>query len=363
MKAVETILNNREKDNGLVPRENYCGDIAQQVYALNSNAQGWRGLRDLSVVLAEIGEKEQARSLAETAAAYRRDILRAVEKSERTDVQPAFIPNALFGEEQPYPMLTDTRIGGYYDLMAPYIIGSEVLGPGSQRETAMLEYLQQHGGLCMGMVRTKPDRGQYANQPGVVFLYTLRYALAQMRRDQREAALVTFYGGLAQGLTRDTFIGGEATRFPSMDPLMRTIYLPPNSTSNATTLWLLRYMLVQDWDLNDDGRPETLRLLYGAPRRWLRDRARIRFENVPTQFGPMSLLAQSRLADGVVDLQVTLPPRTPDKTVVRLPLPDGWTAQSAELEGSKLPLASDSSVDLTGQTGSLKLSFQVRRAG
>jgi hypothetical protein len=144
---------------------------------------------------------------------------------------------------------------------------------------------------------------------------------------------------------------------------MRTIYLPPNSTSNATTLWLLRYMLVQDWDLNDDGRPETLRLLYGAPRRWLRDRARIRFENVPTQFGPMSLLAQSRLADGVVDLQVTLPPRTPDKTVVRLPLPDGWTAQSAELEGSKLPLASDSSVDLTGQTGSLKLSFQVRRAG
>ncbi len=363
MKAVETILSNREKENGLVPRENYCGDISQQVYALNSNAQGWRGLRDLSAVLEEIGEREQARSLAETAAAYRRDILQAVEKSERRDVQPPFIPNALFGEEQPYPMLTDTRIGGYYDLMAPYIIGSEVLGPGSQRETWMIRYLQEHGGLCMGMVRTRPDRGQYAGQPGVVFLYSLRYALAQMRRDEREAALVTFYGGLAQAMTRETFIGGEATRFPSMDPLMRTIYLPPNSTNNSTSLWLLRYMLIQDWDLNDDGRPETLRLLYGAPRRWLRDGASIRFENAPTQFGGVSLQVRSHLNDGHVELDVKLPPRAPDKVLARISLPDGWKAGSATLDGSDLPLASDGAMDLTGRSGEVRLKLAVVRSG
>src|SRR5204862_6814739 len=33
----------------------------------------------------------------------------------------------------------------------------------------------------------------------------------------------------------------------------------------------LRYLLVQDYDLDDDGRPETLRLRFAAPRPWLED--------------------------------------------------------------------------------------------
>ena len=36
-------------------------------------------------------------------------------------------------------------------------------------------------------------------------------------------------------------------------------------------LTTLRYLLVQDWDLDDDGRPETLRLLDAIPPRWLAD--------------------------------------------------------------------------------------------
>src|SRR5205085_1065414 len=83
----------------------------------------------------------------------------------------------------------------------------------------------------------------------------------------REHAVAGFYGQLAQAMTRDTFIGGEGSRFLHGDAQGRSFYLPPNSASNAMFLTTLRYLLVQDWDLDDDGKPDTLRLLYGATAR------------------------------------------------------------------------------------------------
>src|SRR5207248_2593289 len=49
--VVDFIITNRQKSNGLLLPDRYAGDIAQDVYALNSNANCWRGLRDLSAVL------------------------------------------------------------------------------------------------------------------------------------------------------------------------------------------------------------------------------------------------------------------------------------------------------------------------
>src|SRR5438128_8388209 len=47
-KELKLILDAREKESGLFPKERYCGDIAKPVYALNPNANCWRGLRDLA---------------------------------------------------------------------------------------------------------------------------------------------------------------------------------------------------------------------------------------------------------------------------------------------------------------------------
>ena len=41
---------------------------------------------------------------------------------------------------------------------------------------------------------------------------------------------------------------------------------------------MLRYLLVQDYDLDDDGRAETLRLCFATPRRWLEDGKQIDVE-------------------------------------------------------------------------------------
>lgn len=357
--VVRFIRESREKDTGLLPRDNYAGDIPMQVYSLNSNANCWRGLRDLAAVLDDMGQHERARELFKEAADYRAAILAAVSKSERRDVTPPFIPNALFGVEQPYEVLTSTKLGSYYDLMAPYTIGSGVFAPGSDRETWMIEYLQKHGGIAMGMIRSMPHQGEFNQQPGVNVLYGLRYMLALLRRDDRDRALVGFYGHLAQAMTRDTFIGGEGSRFLHGDKHGRSFYLPPNSASNAMFLLTLRYLLVQDWDLDDDGKPDTLRLLYGAPGRWLEDGKTIRFERAPTMFGPVSVVAESRLKDGKVDVHVTPPPHRPAKVLVRPALPEGWRVAGASVQGAPVPVTREGAVDVSERHTPFTVTFAV----
>ncbi len=358
-KVVEFLLKSRQASNGLMPPDNYAGDIAQQVYSLNSNANCWRGLRDMAAVLADMGELERSEALAREARSYRAAILEAVAASEGRDTKPPFIPNALFGAEKAYETLTSTRLGSYYDLMAPYIIGSGVFGPGTERETWMIDYLREHGGVSMGMIRTTPHQGEFDGKPGVNVLYGLRYVQALLRRDDRGHALVGFYGQLAQGMTRDTFIGGEGSQFLNGDRRGRSFYLPPNSASNAMFLTTLRGLLVQDWDLDDDGRPETLRLLYGAPGRWLRDGAVLEARTMPTAFGEVSIRAESRLGEGEVRLAIEPPPRRPKTWLVRTPLPPGWHVSGAVIDGAEVPVRGDGSIDLSSQRDRFTVRIRV----
>ena len=358
--SVELILTSRERGTGLLPKDNYAGDINTKVYSLNSNANCWRGLRDVAAMLDDMGETEQARRLNDVAAEYRKAILAAVARSERLDTKPPFIPVALLSDEPAHDPLTATRTGSYYDLICPYIIGSEIFGQGSEREDWLLGYLQNHGGIAMGMIRTEPHQGQFDGEPGVNPLYGLRYQLALLRRDEGEKALVGFYGQLAQGMTRGTFIGGEGSRFLHGDANGRSFYLPPNSTSNAAWLVTLRYLLIQDWDLDEDARPDTLRLLFAAPRRWLSDGQQIVVENAPTKFGPLSLRVESKLSEGQVAIQVTPPPRHAKSLLLRAPLPAGWQVESVEIDGASAPLVDGDTVDLTGRTEPCAIGFRVK---
>jgi hypothetical protein len=361
-KAVaDFIIASRKTANGLLPKDNYAGDINQQVYSLNSNANCWRGLRDLAAVLDDLGDKAPAKELRREADDFRKAILIAVAKSERRDVEPPFIPNALFGVEEPYDTIPATRLGSYYNLMAPYIIGSGVFGPGSEREAWMIEYLRRHGGLAMGMIRSMPHQGEFAKQPGVNVLYGLRYQLKLLERDERDRALVGFYGHLAQGMTRDTFLGGEGSRFVDGDRHGRSFYLPPNSAANAMFLTTLRYLLIQDWDTDDDGKPDTLRLLYGAPGRWLKDGATLKVERAPTAFGEVSFQVKSRLSKGEVEVTVQPPPRQPERFMIRLPLPASWMTASASIGISELRLSADGAVDVTDRTEAFTIRFRVKR--
>jgi len=347
-------------ENGLLPKDNYAGDIPQQVLSLNSNANCWRGLRDMAEVIAELGDKAAAEELRAEAAAFRQAILAAVAKSERKDTQPPFIPIALLADEPAHDPLTETRMGSYYDLMAPYVLGSGVFAPGSERETWMIDYLRQHGGIAMGMIRSMPHQGEFNQQPGVNVLYGLRYMQTILRRGDGDHALVGFYGHLAQAMARGTFVGGEGSRFFHGDELGRSFYLPPNSASNAMFLTTLRYLLIQDWDLDNDGRPETLRLLDAIPPRWLKDGAELSVEKAPTAFGDISFRVESRLRAGQIHLSVSPLSHRPSKWTLRLPDPPGHVIQSIKLGDLELVRDGEGRVELPAADKAVTITAHVQ---
>jgi hypothetical protein len=44
-KEAHRLMDNRTAENGLFPKEQYCGDIHTFVYSLNANAKAWRAIR------------------------------------------------------------------------------------------------------------------------------------------------------------------------------------------------------------------------------------------------------------------------------------------------------------------------------
>lgn len=357
-KEVRLIVNSRTNAEGLFPREQYCGDIPTPVYSLNSNAKSWRALRDFAAMLDAMGERDEAKRLAQVADEFKQRILAAVQKSQRP-AMPGFVPIALSGEEEPYDVITATKMGSYWNLMANYVLGTGILP--EPRERGLLDYLQQHGGLVMGMTRSRPNVTFWTGPHSANPLYGTRYVLTLLRRDEPERALVSFYGMLAQGFTRDTFIAGEGGSLTPLDEHGRLFYCPPNSAGNTHFLAMLRHLLVQDWDAADDGDPDTLRLGFAMPKRWLADGQAITVERAPTAFGEISFSLRSRLHAGEVLAEFTPPPRVPKRALLRVRVPDGWQVVSARAGLRELKPDALGTVDVSALREKTTLRFTVRK--
>lgn len=361
-KELNILMGGRETSSGMLPREKYCGDIDTMVYSLNSNANGWRAVRDMAHVLEAVGDAGRAKEVAAMAADWRAVILKSLDQAMRRDVDPPFVPIALSGEETPYERVTESRMSGYWNMMIGYVMASGVFKYDSEPATAVVRYLQQRGGLCMGMVRTRPAASFWVEPDNVNDLYGMRYTLLLLQRDEPDRALVSFYGKLAQAMTRDTFIGGEGSCVRPLDRHGRQFYLPPNSAANSNYLQLLRHLLVQDHDADDDGRPETLRLLFATPRSWLRDGESVTVERAPTTFGEVAAVARSDLSRGRVVAELRLPTDAPPaKALLRLRLPDGYRVASATTGGRALAVDGGETIDITGLRGDVTVEARVDR--
>src|SRR3954453_14402968 len=152
-------------------------------------------------------------------------------------------------------------------------------------------------------------------------------------------------------MTRDTFIDGESTGIEPLDRFGRQVALPPNSTANASFLIQLRNLLVQDQDMDNDGKAETLRLLFATPRRWLEDGQRIIVQRAPPAFGEVSITAESQLSRGKVVVTVDLPPRVPAKTLLRLRLPEEWKVTDVTANGKPLDRAGPETFEVSALRG------------
>src|SRR5437764_12170211 len=109
-------------------------------------------------------------------------------------------------------------MGSYWNLMIHYILASGIFPAGSQQAGDVLRYVERNGGLCMGMLRARNTPGNwYVLAPRLNDLYGLRRNLVLLQRDVADLALVGFSGQLAQGMTRDTFTGGEVSGLGPVD--------------------------------------------------------------------------------------------------------------------------------------------------
>jgi hypothetical protein len=125
---------------------------------------------------------------------------------------------------------------------------------------------------------------------------------------------------------------------------------------------MLRGLLVQDLDLDDDGKPETLRLLFATPKAWLEDGKVLKVERAPTAFGPVSIRMESKLAQGEVVAEVNLPQRNEAKQVLlRARLPAGWQVLLASVGSRDLKVDERGTVDISTLKGRGTIHFKVTK--
>jgi hypothetical protein len=311
-------------------------------------------------VLAETGQTAEGEKYATNAAQFRTAVLTAINKSLSRKTTPPFIPVALYSDEVPHDPITANRLGCYWNLVIGYVISADIFPAGSAEETWIPHYMEQHGGLCMGMLRTGGGYVFWTSADRVNPLYGTRYTLDTLRRDDPERALVSFYGMLAQGFTPNTFVSGEGCSLSAADPGGRFFYCPPNSAANSHFLSMLRNLLVQDWDLDNDGHPDTLRLLFATPKRWLEDGKTIIVEHAPTAFGPVSVNVRSRLSAGEIVADVDLPTRNqPTQALLRIRVPDGWHVTSAKAADRELNVDERGTVSVAGLPPKTTIHFKV----
>ena len=361
--ARDFIIQNLDAKNGLPPADRFAGDVSGAVFNLRSSALCWRGLLDLAWALKEQGSSDEAEKMRTVAMQLRNAIMKALAESEKLHNDPDFVPIGFFGKDAPVARIPDTQQSSYYNLVLGNVLESGILD--ESRESSVFRYLENRAGLSMGMPRTRPfwKNSPYYGQDGIAPLYGLKYAQARLKRNQPDHAIATLYGWLAHGMTRGSFIHGEGVRFAGGDTRGRYFHLPPNSTSSANWLTLLRFLMIQEWDFNNDQDYETLRLLDATPRAWLADGQTLTISKAPTRFGLVSLKLKSEISKGMISLTGHLPKTGSLKTTIQFRLPGGYRAESIKTGDRVIMPAADQRFDLSGlQAGAMSLKVVVKRA-
>jgi hypothetical protein len=225
------------------------------------------------------------------------------------------------------------RLGSYWNLVMPYALASGALPAATAR--GVLRYMLAHGSRLLGLVRAG-GYALYGEHPfpvsGTDEVYGLNVARFLADQDEPDLLDLSLAGDLAAGMTRGTYVSGEAA---SVAPLggsgLRAMYLPPNAASNAAFLETLRSTLVHE-TRDAAGRPRDLQLAFATPRMWLAPGRRVAVSSLPTSFGPLSYTIVA--STGRIRVTVDEPSRSrPHAIALRLRLPAGSRLGAVTVDG------------------------------
>ncbi len=309
---------------GLLPKHTYGGDVSQPAFSLYSNATCWKGLNDTAEIFDLFKVyPEKVSWLKNESITYKAVLQELVEKTLNHSIDPPFLPLALeignpqdpdfLSQEKPYPVLTSTFLGNYWNLFAPLLLHTGFLNKNSFLIT---DYLEHHGGLWGGLSRF---------QRGLDAVYTTGYVhelLEQTHGDLRKRtkalnALQSFFLHAASqnGFTIPEVAPLFNVRFDysKYNTLVRQTpwhfglydgdsYLDGNipiteplSAGAGEGLWLMRKALIDELKNETAQATGELFILPAIPKEWLKEGKEIVFENLPTYYGPINFSLHSFL--------------------------------------------------------------------
>ena len=229
-----------------------------------------------------------------------------------------FVPDQLTTRQPPFKRLTDSRDGSYWNLVMPYAFASGWFPAHSSASRGVLRYLLGHGARILGVPRTYA-RTVYGDTPGagLAQVYGLSVSRFLADNDEPDQLVLSLYGMLAAGMTAGTYVSGEAISvLPVKGAFDRSMFMPPNSGSNASYLETLRQLLIHE-RRGRLGAPAGLDLAFSTPRAWLTDGKEIDVRAAPTSFGKVtySLVRTGTTIEG----QLVLPAGAHCRLRLRLP--------------------------------------------
>jgi hypothetical protein len=355
----------RRDDHGLLEREQFSADVTESVYGLHAQAVVWQGLRAMSSVWARTGHPGLAATARRLSVRLGAGLRQAVHRSERRLPDGSlFVPAALLDGGKPFDAVTASRDGSYWNLVMPYALASGFFAPHGREARGILDYMLRHGSRLLGLVRSG-GYSLYGHPAYPVSATDEVYGTNVVRfladNDESAQLVLSLYGALGAAMTPNTFVSGEAASVaPLRGAYYRSMYLPPNGTSNASFLETLRLMLVHE-TRNASGAPAGLELAFATPRSWLRAGRTIAVNDAATSFGPLSYTLDA--SAGRIEASVEVPARTPPTLVLRLRLPVGERVRRVLVDGR--PARFDprgETVDLSGRRGSVSVVASVTPA-
>jgi hypothetical protein len=303
------------------------------------------------------GPAARARTLAVSIdAALRPAVARA---SKRLRDGSLFVPDEL-GGQRPFARLTATREGSYWNLVMPYAFSSGWFPAHSPQARGALRYVLAHGSRLLGVPRTYA-RTVYGDEPGAGLapVYALGWSRFFADNDQPDQLVLSLYGLLAAGMTRGTYVSGEAVSvLPVRGAYERSMFMPPNTGSNASYLGTFRELLVHE-RRGRLGAPAGLDLAFSTPRAWLADGQQIGVRAAPTSFGRVSY---SLVRHGsMIEASLVLPPRC--RCRLRLRVPGGERLARVVVGSTVVTADRAGTVDLGARRGPVEVRATLRPTG
>jgi len=362
--TVETIASRQLASGdaaGRLQPEPLSSDVSGAVDGVPAQVVAWQGLAAISRVWSMTGHAELAARAGSIALRLEHALRPAVRKVEvRMADRSLFLPATLTDPSHPYPRITATRDGSYWNLVMPYAFASGFFTPGGSEAKGILRYLSRHGSRLAGVTRADAHiaYGRNIVGDGLGEVYVMNQSRFLADNDQPDQLTVTLYGMLAAGMTRDTFVSGEAVSLlPVGTAYYRTMYMPPNLGANSSFLETLKLLLVHE-RRGPRGAPRGLDLAFSTPRAWLADGATIQVKRLRTSFGPLSLSLERSGKTIRIDVAN---PKAPEAARLRLRLPSGQRVLSVRFGTRRLHVDQrTSTMTLPARTGRLRLVATLR---